>query len=198
MDRDKHEHVQELMEEVARELGYEWEERKASKREQPGSDPKRYGLWIVAVIGAAIVVLVLALHTGKQSNNNKAYEKALEARLQQMENRISEIEKTTKAIAKLPARIEKLQSQLGGVETSIDSLSARMDKLSRSARGPKKTTATTRSKARGIKIHVVRRGDTLYGIASRYGVKAKSICLANGITLKTTLHPGQKLTIPSK
>ncbi|MFQ6102101.1 MAG: PA14 domain-containing protein [Anaerolineae bacterium] len=45
-------------------------------------------------------------------------------------------------------------------------------------------------------IHVVRRGETLLGIALRYGVNAWSIARANGITNLNHIYVGQRLTIP--
>lgn len=44
-------------------------------------------------------------------------------------------------------------------------------------------------------VHIVKSGDTLWGISRRYGVSIKSICSLNGITENTTLRLGQKLRI---
>lgn len=46
--------------------------------------------------------------------------------------------------------------------------------------------------------HLVRPGDTLSGIASRYGVSVAALTVANKISRKSTLRPGQRLTIPAK
>ncbi|MFN8419648.1 MAG: LysM peptidoglycan-binding domain-containing protein [Anaerolineae bacterium] len=46
-------------------------------------------------------------------------------------------------------------------------------------------------------IHVVQRGDTLYGIAQQYGTTVEAIIAANGITDVTTLAIGQRLLIPN-
>jgi membrane-bound lytic murein transglycosylase D len=42
----------------------------------------------------------------------------------------------------------------------------------------------------------VRRGDTLSGIASRYGTSARAIAAASGISLRSVLHPGDRLQVP--
>jgi len=44
--------------------------------------------------------------------------------------------------------------------------------------------------------HEVRRGDTLSRIAAHYDVSASAIAQANGISLRTLIHPGQTLVIP--
>lgn len=43
--------------------------------------------------------------------------------------------------------------------------------------------------------HTVRKGDSLYKIASLYGTTVKNICGLNGITEKTTIYPGRKLRV---
>ncbi len=46
------------------------------------------------------------------------------------------------------------------------------------------------------RVHVVESGQTLSGIAQRYGSGVDAICEANGIDKKTPIRPGQELTIP--
>jgi len=46
------------------------------------------------------------------------------------------------------------------------------------------------------RIHVVRSGETLSGIAKRYGVTTTALARANGLDPKRPIRPGQKLVIP--
>jgi LysM repeat protein len=46
-------------------------------------------------------------------------------------------------------------------------------------------------------IHVVRRGETLYSIARRYGVSVWSIASVNGIANPNRIYAGQRLSIPT-
>ncbi|MCK5439656.1 MAG: LysM peptidoglycan-binding domain-containing protein, partial [Gemmatimonadetes bacterium] len=46
-----------------------------------------------------------------------------------------------------------------------------------------------------LRIHRVRRGDTLYGIARRYGVTVAAIKQANGLR-SNKIMPGTRLEIP--
>lgn len=48
----------------------------------------------------------------------------------------------------------------------------------------------------GNRIHVVVDGDTLYGIASRYGSRVMAIAQANGIANVNLIYIGQRLVIP--
>ena len=44
--------------------------------------------------------------------------------------------------------------------------------------------------------HVVRRGDTLYGVARRYGLKPQQVAAENRLSAPYALKPGQRLAIP--
>jgi len=46
-------------------------------------------------------------------------------------------------------------------------------------------------------IYIVRRGDTLAGIAARYGTSAVAVMRANGLRT-TVIYPGQRLYIPGR
>lgn len=48
----------------------------------------------------------------------------------------------------------------------------------------------------GTRTHVVQPGDTLYGIAARYGVSVQALAQANGLTLYSIIYAGQTLIIP--
>jgi nucleoid-associated protein YgaU len=57
------------------------------------------------------------------------------------------------------------------------------------------TVASTTTTTRVVK-HTVARGESLLGIASRYGVTAEALAAANGITNQNHVFVGQVLTIP--
>ena len=46
--------------------------------------------------------------------------------------------------------------------------------------------------------HTVARGDTLSSMSRRYGVSARDIAAANGMSIRTTLHVGTQLVIPAR
>jgi murein DD-endopeptidase MepM/ murein hydrolase activator NlpD len=53
--------------------------------------------------------------------------------------------------------------------------------------------AASQASAGTRKYHVVRSGDTLYGLSRRYGIKVRDICRINGISETSTLSIGQRL-----
>ncbi len=60
---------------------------------------------------------------------------------------------------------------------------------------PQKATASSSSGSKGSKSYTIRRGDTLSRIASRNGVTVRQLCRLNGMTTKTKLTPGKKISI---
>ncbi|MGD2144842.1 MAG: LysM domain-containing protein, partial [Anaerolineae bacterium] len=45
-------------------------------------------------------------------------------------------------------------------------------------------------------IHMVRRGETLFSIAKRYGSSVDALAHANGLADPTRIYVGQQLTVP--
>lgn len=67
------------------------------------------------------------------------------------------------------------------------------------AGGPTPTTppatAPPQSPAPGATSYTVLAGDSLYGIARRLGISLSSLLSANGLTVSSVIHPGQRLTV---
>jgi membrane-bound lytic murein transglycosylase D len=57
--------------------------------------------------------------------------------------------------------------------------------------------SSTTSSSSGSRSHVVRRGETLSGIAQQYGVSLTALRNANGMDSGSVLKAGEKLTIPN-
>ena len=58
--------------------------------------------------------------------------------------------------------------------------------------------ASTPSRSTGKRVHVVRWGETLSGIAARYGVSVRALMRANGLRSANRIYAGQRLVIPSR
>lgn len=62
---------------------------------------------------------------------------------------------------------------------------------------PTPTTAPTEAPRVERTKHVVAAGDSLWSIATDYGVSVDSLLAANGLTSDAVLHPGKELVIPA-
>lgn len=58
-----------------------------------------------------------------------------------------------------------------------------------------KSTSSNKYVDGDVKYHRIRKGDTLGGIAKRYGVSVKHLCKVNKISTKTTLRVGKSLRV---
>ena len=55
----------------------------------------------------------------------------------------------------------------------------------------------TKAETASVRTYVVVSGDTLYGIARRFGVSVEAIAAASAISRPESIKPGQKVVIPS-
>ena len=61
---------------------------------------------------------------------------------------------------------------------------------------PRTTPSNETPEPGGVRTHVVQRGETLNGLAKRYGVSIQALREANGLTERKTLKAGRALKIP--
>lgn len=59
----------------------------------------------------------------------------------------------------------------------------------------KQTQTTVYTPKSGGKIHVVKKGDTLYNISKKYGTSVDQLCRLNGISKSSVLSIGQKIKV---
>jgi len=96
---------------------------------------------------------------------------AIRDRLKRLEERMEQMRYSDRKIARLEDQIQELKKSL--------------EKLERGAA----------QKPRPQQYHTVRRGETLSGIARRYGMTVEEICNLNGISPKSIIRPGQRLLV---
>jgi membrane-bound lytic murein transglycosylase D len=72
----------------------------------------------------------------------------------------------------------------------------KLDAKGRIRAGQRLRVSAPRDKTSSARTHVVRRGDTLSGLAKRYGVTVADLRKENGLSPETTLRAGESIRIP--
>ena len=69
------------------------------------------------------------------------------------------------------------------------------DRIAAEEQAKKEAAARAAAEAAAMRYHTVRSGDTLSGIAKKYGTSVKELCRLNGITQTTILKVGKRLRV---
>jgi len=169
------------------------------------------------------VIVVLMFLSGAPKSTEKDQLKSIETRLKQIEEKLAKLEWIDTGMARLD-RKEKDFATLAERMTQMESsMNRRIDQLGKEAVRPaakhEPATAKTESapprpeaapaktapaapkaeKDSKTKVHVVEKGETLYGISRRYGIPAEQLFKLNQLSPKDPIRPGQKLILgPAK
>jgi LysM repeat protein len=164
------------------------------------------------LIGAGILffIILIALLSGDNSELLKKDIAAISKRVDLLEKRLIRLEEAELRIAALQKQGNTLQQSLGEADRSIKSLTQRVDSLTQSFEARAKETpsvtkeieASADKKRKAVSpdkrsVHEVRRGDSLYRIALKYGLTVDELCKLNNIKPNQAIYPGQKLFVTS-
>ena len=169
------------------------------------------------------VIVVLMFLSGSPKSAEKDQLKSIETRLKQIEEKLAKLEWIDTGMARLD-RKEKDFAALAERMTQMESsMNRRIDQLGKEVVRPaaKQEPATVKpesapprpeaapakpapaapkaEKDSKTKVHVVEKGETLYGISRRYGIPADQLFKLNHLSPKDPIRPGQKLVLgPAK
>jgi len=154
---------------------------------RPPSQRNRKDTWVnkrnLILIGAGVLIVVLIFFSWRVSGKDKSTEA-----LAQMAQKMAAMEQKI-------ASLEKQQEDL--VSGPVKSLAGKVEMLEkRSAEKPEppaspKAQATPPTK----RYHKVKKGETLYGIAKRYGLSVEELKRMNKLSPKTTVAAGRNLIV---
>lgn len=165
---------------------------------------------VVGAVGLILVTLIvwLFLSGGRQTSNVGSNQK-FESRLTQLEEKLAKLEwldqglarldKQEKDFVALTEKVEKMEAAYKRELAKITQNVSNIDK--RAASGKIREDAPAEPAGKKIarpaqKVHVVKAGDTLYGISKKYGVDLGELRSQNNLSSKSDIFPGQKLNLP--
>ncbi len=188
----------------------------ADRADAPAGDGRAFGIWLPFIlIGLALVVvifLVVTLTGRREEAVDLARIERLEARMEQLQEDITRIDTALEKFAGIEAQVADLDRSQAETRDRLVRLAtetARIRKSSAALRQQLRRAAPTAApkamkQARTAKptvkapktiYHRVRRGDTLYAIARRYGTSVKRLQQDNRLGPRDKLQPGQVLRI---
>ena len=151
--------------------------------------------------GIAVLILTAALIllTGGDDPKESEAWQDLASRIEAMEGRLARMESSTESIPALAGRIEGLGKGLKRIEKNQKALTSRIDRLTRrmeglSARSAPDHAGPPSATGKGAR-HTVRKGETLFSIARRYGLSLDRLCRLNGIPKTAVIRPGETLLV---
>jgi LysM repeat protein len=173
------------------------------RRQEFDADASRRSLKPYLFLGAGLVVLlaflVLFIPLSRTTGSSNQV-KSLEGRLKNIEERVFALEGVEKRLA----QVEQRTAGIEGAEKKVAQLEQRVAELTRltekpAAPSPTPTKAqkasTTSQPSPEARYHKVRAGDTVYGIARRYGLTVDELTRLNKLGPGAVLHPGDKLVV---
>lgn len=184
--------TQEMLEDMAEDLAKDRRKEPLRRQKNSGSGPS--GRFILLLgLGAVILFLLLVLlfrGSGKQDLT------PIQGRLDQLEKRTARIDEYGKRLETLDTQIKSLQQNQSRLEGSAKTTAERLEKLSRQAEKPPAQPPAQKEPAQAKpQVHEVRPGDTLYGIAGRYGITLDQLLRLNNLKKNAAIQPGQKLRV---
>ena len=176
--------------------------KKDEEVQQPGFFSTLTPLGLILLFGGTgviILIVLFALFSGSGKKASTADLDPIKAKLDQLENSLALLEGTEKRLSRLEGRYKGLDRSIKKLNESGRSLNGRLNKLikkiDRLGKAPRAVQKKPISQANG-RYHEVRRGDTLFGIARKYGIAVDELYRLNNLTKNQDIYIGQKILIP--
>jgi len=163
------------------------------QRNSSGSTPAMKFSFLVGLGAAILILLVITLFRG----GGKQDITPLQDRLDQVERKLALLESHAGKAEAMEEQLRSLQQGQARLEASGKTFAERLERVSRQAEKAQASPAAPRAAAPAkARVHDVRPGDTLFGIAAGYGITLDQLLRANNLSRSATIQPGQKLLIP--
>lgn len=197
MAQDSDQEIVDLMDGMAddlREKGAQTNRRRSGTTTE-GMGPNRFLL-----IGGAIVLVVFVVIFLFRGGDGLAPDelKAIQGNLSQLDDRMTRIEGMMDRVPELVKQMEGIRQDIDSMDNSLKGLKTGISRTDKKiAALQKKTTSSGDvSKATEKRYHTVRSGDTLFGIAKKYGLSVNDLRRLNSKLGKSgKIVPGQKLLV---
>jgi hypothetical protein len=195
MNQSPESETQEMMEEFRKDLGHTGDKNENPGRRKTPSDLKRRNRFLIlGGMGILILIILLSLFLGNDTQSTTKMVRAMEARVASLETGLRQVEDMDKRLA----RLEGMEQRLARLEGTVKGLQQTMDKWQSSVTSKPRDSTAAKNKAASTgngRYHLVRRGDSLYAIAKKYGITVDALRRYNHLKPKQLIHPGDRLIV---
>jgi LysM repeat protein len=169
---------------------------------------------VIAGVGLLVAVIaVLMVLSGSPKSSEKDQLKGLESRLKSVEEKLAKLEWIDTGLARLDRKEKEIASISERMAQLEVTLNKKVDQLAREpakpaqapapkaeATAPKPAPAPAKTeKDTKPRVHVVQKGETLYGISRKYGIPTDQLLKLNNLGPKDSIQPGQQIVLgPAK
>ncbi len=179
--------------------------RSATNHSDPGTGKKGL-LFAGAALLTIVVIIAIVLLTGNGSSDKPIA--AIQVRVKALEEKVARFSVMEATVSTAQQQQKALRQSVSGLQSSVKSLEGKLDNIGREVARLNKKKGTTAGRVKGTtsikkrqtnsthsRYHDVRRGESLYKIAKKYGISLQELYRLNNLTSKSVIHPGQKLMI---
>lgn len=166
----------------------------------------------IVIAGAGLLVAVIAILmvlSGSPKSSEKDQLKGLESRLKTVEEKLARLEWIDTGLA----RLDRKEKEIASISERMTQLEATLNKKAEQptretvkpaqapapkaeAAAPKPASAPAKmEKDTKAKVHIVQKGETLYGISRKYGIPTDQLLKLNNLGPKDSIQPGQHLVV---
>jgi LysM repeat protein len=211
MNHDPDKEMQEVMEEIAEDLGYPSKTGENIRRPRRSSESNlSRKLLVFGVIAILVLIILIQFFFRSGSEVSKRELSAIQAKVDELEQRSVFIDKMKERISDLEKQDKERQQAVEEAQRSDRLILERVDKLSEGFQSVEKTLAALGTKkaisppAASQKkapsqatqaYYEVRPGDNLYQISKKYGITVEELRRLNKLSVNQALHPGQKIVV---
>ena len=153
---------------------------------------------ILKLTGVILLIIALVVFFGGRGDKNAAKElDAVKSHLDGLKNDLARIGIAEQKISSSERQLMELNASVASLQMKTESMKRNMEKLAQPALpNPQSPLAAPRKKPNSVekRSHEVRRGETLFSIAKKYGTTSTELRRLNHLT-KNSIQPGQRLIV---
>lgn len=153
---------------------------------------------ILKLTGVILLIIALVVFFDGRGDKNAAKElDAVKSHLDELKNELARIGIAEQKISSSERQLMDLNASVASLQAKAESMKRNMEKLAQTPLlSPQSPSAAPRKKPHSVekRSHEVRRGETLFSIAKKYGTTSNELRRLNHLT-RNSIQPGQRLIV---